>query len=252
MPRPVAIPAVTVCAVLLTALASGGAVALSPSAPPETVAPSGPHLVEDPGALPLTPMPGGIVDAQPVPWDQVTIWPDGRTLTVVFWNGPEPCFGLDRVEVTDTDGVPSVTPWVGVRADATDVRCTADLQRFSTVVELPDPILGGGVPDQPGVGWIDGPGTRIEPGAILASDRGTRWERVAVAADGRTLLVHFMGGIPECFGLDRVDLPVMDGLQMVSVRYGMLADGPDACILPGRHYAAVATLDAPVLLGGAG
>jgi len=214
--------------------------------------PSAPPLVDHPDAIQLVPMPGGIIDPQPVPWEQVTVWPDGRTLTIVFWNGPEPCFGLDRVEVTDVGGAQSITPWVGPRADATDMRCTADLHRVSTDIELPAPILGGGVPDQPGVGWGDGAGTPIEPGANLASDSGAQWDRVTVASDGRGLLIHFMGGIPECFGLDRVDLPVVDGLQLVSVRYGMLAGGPDACILPARHYVTVAALDAPLLLGGAG
>ena len=60
------------------------------------------------------PTPGTITDPAPVGWDHVTIWPDGRTLTVSFWNGAEGCFGLDRVEVTDTGAGIAVTPYVGL------------------------------------------------------------------------------------------------------------------------------------------
>ena len=37
----------------------------------------------------------------PIPFDKVVVGPDGRTLTIFFWSGVEPCYVLDRVDVEE-------------------------------------------------------------------------------------------------------------------------------------------------------
>jgi len=73
MRRPVAIPATLLGAVLLAALIGGGGAARSPSMAILATTPSAPPLVDHPDAIQLVPMPGGIIDPQPVPWEQVTV-----------------------------------------------------------------------------------------------------------------------------------------------------------------------------------
>lgn len=219
----------------------------APSAPPIAV----PY--DDSTALPAVPTPGAITDPAAVGWDHVTIWPDGKTLTVSFWNGAEGCFGLDRIEVIDTGAGIQVTPFVGFRADATNRRCIAVMQLYSTVVELPAPILGGGHPGIAGAGTLEA-GQPIAPGAPLMAVEPQPWDAVTVAADGVSASVHFTGGVTDCYGLGRVDTPVQDGLQLIVVFYGHLANpagGQTVCVSMAVFYWTPVTLPAPILLGGA-
>jgi hypothetical protein len=94
------------------------------------------------GATPVVPE-DGLNDIIEVPWDHITVAPDGRTLTVHFWSGAESCYGLAGVEVDTTGAVPVITLQTGTRPGV-DV-CVALAQLYSTVVTLEQPIIGGGV-----------------------------------------------------------------------------------------------------------
>lgn len=204
-------------------------------------------------AIPAVPMPGGIVDPAPVAWDHVTISPDGVSLTVFFPNGAEGCFGLDRVEVTDTGAGMQVTPFIGFRADASNRRCTAEMQLYATVVELPAPILGGGDPGATGPAMV-AVGEPIAAGAPLMAVEPQPWDAVTLAADGMTSYVHFTGGVADCYGLGRVETPAQDGLQLIVLYYGHLANpagGQTVCVSMAVAWWTPVTLPVPILLGGA-
>jgi hypothetical protein len=96
------------------------------------------------GAIPAVPDPT-ITGEQPTAWDHVTVSPDGRTLTVYFYNGAEGCYGLKDVQVEVVDGIPTITVLTGMRQDAISRLCIEIAQLYKTNVELDAPILGGGV-----------------------------------------------------------------------------------------------------------
>ncbi|MET0772833.1 MAG: hypothetical protein ABWZ82_07105 [Candidatus Limnocylindrales bacterium] len=108
--------------------------------------PGGPGEEPEPpfadGATPIVPE-DGLNDIIEVPWDHITVGPDGRSLTVYFWSGAEGCYGLAGVEVDETGAVPVITLQTGTRPGV-DV-CVALAQLYSTPVVLEDPIIGGGV-----------------------------------------------------------------------------------------------------------
>jgi hypothetical protein len=111
----------------------------------EPVADPAPPIV-DPldGATPAVPDPT-ITGEQPTAWDHVTVSPDGRTLTVYFYNGAEGCYGLKDVQVDVAAGVPTITVLTGIRQDAISKLCIEIAQLYKTDVVLDAPILGGGV-----------------------------------------------------------------------------------------------------------
>ena len=94
------------------------------------------------GATPVVPE-EGLNDIIEVPWDHITVGPDGRTLTVYFWSGAESCYGLAGVEVDETGAVPVITLQTGTRPGV-EV-CVALAQLYSTEVVLEQPIIAGGV-----------------------------------------------------------------------------------------------------------
>jgi hypothetical protein len=132
------------------ALAAGaGLLLLSLGASPvlAQVSPADPGTVPtvDPldGATPAVPDPT-ITGEQPTAWDHVTVSPDGRTLTVYFYNGAEGCYGLKDVQVEVVDGVPMITVLTGMRQDAISRLCIEIAQLYKTHVVLDAPIIGGG------------------------------------------------------------------------------------------------------------
>lgn len=94
------------------------------------------------GATPVVPE-DGLNDIIEVPWDHITVAPDGRTLTVYFWGGAEACYGLAGVLVDETGAAPVITLQTGTRPGV-EV-CIAIAQLYSTQVVLDQPIVGGGV-----------------------------------------------------------------------------------------------------------
>ena len=133
-------------ALLLVAVAASGAMAQSPSpvVPPDTSV-DAPAASPDPtdGAIPAVPS-ADIVDPQPTPWTRIDVAPDGRTLTVYFWNGAAACNGLKDVRVGVVDGVTTVTVLTGLTPQAMFTTCVEALFQYKTIVVLDAPILGGG------------------------------------------------------------------------------------------------------------
>ena len=94
------------------------------------------------GAQPVEPEPG-IIDAIPHAWDHIDVAADGRTLTVYYWGGVLPCYGLDRVDVSrDADGRLQVTVWEGQRVDQPfDMVCIDIALLKAVTVVLDEPIV---------------------------------------------------------------------------------------------------------------
>ena len=85
-------------------------------------------------------------------------------------------------------------------------------QLYSTVVELPTPVLGGGTADLAGGAAERSHDAEVLlPGATLLDAAQQPWERVQVGPDGRSLWVWFTGGATPCYGLGRVELVDADG-----------------------------------------
>jgi hypothetical protein len=82
-----------------------------------------------------------LLDPQPVPYDHVTVGPDGRTLTVYFWMGAQPCSGLYGVETEPVEGGIDLTVLVGAPEDAASMTCIAIAQLYATVVTLDEPLV---------------------------------------------------------------------------------------------------------------
>lgn len=80
-------------------------------------------------------------DPQAVPFDHVTVGPDGTTLTVYFWMGAEPCHGLYGVETAPIEGGIDLTVLVGAPEDAASMTCIAIAELRSTVVTLDQPLV---------------------------------------------------------------------------------------------------------------
>lgn len=114
----------------------------------------------------------GLLDPQPTPWERIEIGPDGRTLRVVFWNGVAECYGLERVDVEQVDGVLKVTVWTGTRPEAVDMACIAIAELYHTVVVLDEPLVmgGAGTPDDGAVSPGMGPGISVADAIAFAGD----------------------------------------------------------------------------------
>lgn len=126
----------------LLLLAIGGGSALAQSAAP-TLAPVAPPIVIDDGATPAVPNPN-VTGAQPVPFDHVTVSPDGRTLTIYWWYGVEGCYGLKDVTVTPVDGGYAITIWAGMLPEAINRICIDSAQLYSYQVTLDTPVFVNG------------------------------------------------------------------------------------------------------------
>jgi hypothetical protein len=71
-----------------------------------------------PGPTPPEPSPQvvepreGLVEVRPRPWEEVEVL-GPRRLRVLFWSGVEECYGLDRVEVEESDEDVTITLFEG-------------------------------------------------------------------------------------------------------------------------------------------
>jgi hypothetical protein len=86
-----------------------------------------------------------VQDANPRTWEQVTIAADGRTTTVVFYDGVAECYGLSRVDVTAADGLTTIAPVTGVKPTPVGTACIEIAVLNATIVVLDAPVLGGGL-----------------------------------------------------------------------------------------------------------
>jgi hypothetical protein len=131
---------------VLATLSGGSALAQSPSSGPDTpVTVQAPASIPpDSGATPAVPNPA-VTGAQPVPFDHITVGPDGRTLTIYYWYGAEGCYGLKQVDTAVTDQGVVVTIWAGMLPEAVNRMCIDLAQLYSTQVVLDQPVfLNGG------------------------------------------------------------------------------------------------------------
>lgn len=113
-------------------------------------------------------------------------------------------------------------------------------------------------PERPAAGDDPAPGpAEMGNGALEArpvegiqDSRPHAWERIEVAADGRSLTVYYFGGTEECYGLDRVDVEQdANGRTSVTVYEGELPNLPadTACVDIALLKAAAVELDQPII-----
>ena len=82
----------------------------------------------------------GAVGLRARPFDTVTIGDDGRTITVEFMSGVEPCYVLGKVKVVETADAVTITLFEGHLESDEDVACI-DIGVFKrTIVTLDDPL----------------------------------------------------------------------------------------------------------------
>jgi hypothetical protein len=93
----------------------------------------GPQIVE--------PTPG-MADVYPRIFDSATVADDERTVTIDFVSGVEPCYVLDRVDVTYGSDAVTITLFEGHDPTAGDVACI-EIGVFKRVVITLDEPLGG-------------------------------------------------------------------------------------------------------------
>ena len=131
------------------ALSAVAAVAILASAAlgQDEVLPGEPNPPWDDGALPAEVIPG-LENVRPVTWDHVLVGPDGRTLSVYFWNGPPECTGLADVEVEERTDEISILLWVG---DVPGAEVCVELAQLYRVLVLLDAqvFTGGSILDLP-------------------------------------------------------------------------------------------------------
>jgi hypothetical protein len=98
-------------------------------------------VVTDPydGAQKVEPTPG-MSDLYPHAFDKAVVGNDGKTLTIFFWSGVEPCYVLDHVDVDYGPGAITVTLFEGRDASAGDVACIEIAVLKKVVVQLDEPV----------------------------------------------------------------------------------------------------------------
>lgn len=102
--------------------------------------PSGEPSGQPPGApAPVKPR-GGMAEAHPVKYLSAKPAPDGRTVTVTWWSGVEPCQVLDRVGVDYASKDVEITLYEGRDPAKKNPVCVKIAKKKSTVVQLKEPL----------------------------------------------------------------------------------------------------------------
>jgi hypothetical protein len=91
------------------------------------------------GAQLVVPRPG-MADVRPHPFDRVVVSDDGRSVTVYFWSGVEPCYVLDHVDVAYGTNAVTITLFEGHDATAGDVACIEIALLKKVVVGLDESV----------------------------------------------------------------------------------------------------------------
>jgi hypothetical protein len=91
------------------------------------------------GAQKVEPTPG-MSDLYPHAFDKVVVGDDGKTLTIFFSSGVEPCYVLDHLDVDYGPGAITVTLFEGHDASAGDVACIEIALLKKVVVQLDEPV----------------------------------------------------------------------------------------------------------------
>ena len=76
----------------------------------------------------------------PTAFDKAVVGKDGKTLTIFFWSGVEPCYVLDHVDVDEGRDAVTVTLFQGHDANADDVACIDIALLKKVVVQLDEPV----------------------------------------------------------------------------------------------------------------
>jgi hypothetical protein len=116
-----------------TVIGSGpeATVAITPCPADVPPAPAGPQVV--------VPRPG-MDHVRARPFDSATVGADGRTVTIDFVSGIEPCYVLDHVKVAYGAETVTITLFEGNDASSGDVACI-DIGVFKrTVITLDEPL----------------------------------------------------------------------------------------------------------------
>lgn len=129
-----------VAALLVTA--AGAAIAASSNDPdtPVSSGPIGDQPPGDDGPIVVEPRPG-MADVYARPFDAATVSDGGRTVTIDFVSGIEPCSVLDRVDVDSGADAVTITLYEGHDPAAGDVACI-EIGVFERVIVHLDQPLG--------------------------------------------------------------------------------------------------------------
>jgi len=133
---------------VLVVVAAGAAIAASND--PETPVSSGPITGEQPpvdsGPIVVEPRPG-MAGVYARPYDTAAVSDDGRSVTIDFVSGVEPCNVLDHVGVRyGTDAV-TITLYEGHDPSAGDVACIEIGVFKRVIVQLDEPLGGRSIVD---------------------------------------------------------------------------------------------------------
>ena len=105
-------------------------------------------------------------------------------------------------------------------------------------IALPDPVPPPGGPKV----------TRERPDPSVFNARSASVDHFTIGADGRTVVVYWWGGNPDCFGLKQVRVEVHRGTPIVTVFEGTRESARGrACTMEAVLKSAVVVLDAPIL-----
>ncbi len=207
-------------------------------------------IVND-GALRELPDPT-IVDARQTAVDHSVLGADGRTLVIYYWGGTQACFGLHSVAVEPRDGFVLVTVSEGTRPAAIGMACTMEALLKSTVVTLDAPLVrdGSGAEPAPGEPQLAPQPQVVRQGVGVVDAISHAISGFVLAADGRSLLAHYVGGTAECYALaDATAAAGPDGVLAITIREGRLANA-GSCDDIGVAKAVSIILDAPLVMDG--
>ncbi len=111
----------------------------------------------------------------------------------------------------------------------------------------PSAPIGAQPPEDPGQG--DG-ALHVQPAPGIVDALPHAWDRITIAADGRTITVYYWGGVEDCYGLAGVDVQLdADGRPVIQVLEGRRGNLPPdtACIEIALLKAVTVELEEPIV-----
>jgi hypothetical protein len=128
----------------LVATASWACAADDGAAPDAPVAREEPWTTEvvvpgEPDPTVVAPRPG-LADVRPHAFARFRPHPDERGLTVAFWGGVAPCFGVDHADVRESEEAVVVTLYAGSDPAAPNVACIEIAVSLAVDVRLSAPL----------------------------------------------------------------------------------------------------------------
>lgn len=106
-----------------------------------------PTDIPDPSPSHVEPRPG-MSNVHPLGWENAFVHDDQRSVTVTFWNGVEPCYVLDHVEVEYGEKTVTITLFSGSDPEAgKDTACIEIAQYLAVSFTLDEDIDGRTIVD---------------------------------------------------------------------------------------------------------